>query len=183
MVVSLLILAFLGFLYLNRYPTQAVLSASQKEKELEKLLGRTPILSPTSVQQTKKKYTSKYIQFYYPVYAKVYKTDDNYPILDSFSFGIVDEHIIITMQVTQLDGTESIENAGPVIIRSQDSNYHKTTAVYDGHTCLVFTKDGDTKEKSLFCLQGNMLLSVVGTGANLDSISSFLDPIWQSLIF
>jgi len=181
-----LLIAATGFYILDSLhnPGKSVLSASQKNKILVGILGRSPHLTETQTPTTWNVHTSRYISFSYPSWAKVYTADNakaikNGDSLDVLAFALLDERVTGVVNVVSFAG--SLSEYPGVSLRLQQKDIYIPIATLSGLDTIGFSKQDDKSEKTLFIVKNGKIISVAVTGYSQDSVDKLFTPLVASL--
>lgn len=171
------VLGILGFVILANLHSNEGLSSDQKEKALENLLGRSPRLTTEPMEWAVHK--GKVLTLQYPKGANIYSpAKQSVNVIDSFSYSLPEEHILVTAQAKKED-IQSLNEDGSVNLRINSSEYNIESSS-PVPLCKHFTKTGEDEEESLFCLENGELISLVITGTNINNVHKYYSIIFPS---
>lgn len=167
-------------------PGESVLSASQKNKALVSILGRSAHLVEEKTSTTWSVHKSQYIQFSYPTQAKIYSSDNakaikNGDSLDTFTFALLDERVTGAVNVISFSGTKLSEYPGVSLRLIQKDIYIPNTSATDSAQSVGFTKKDDKIEKTVFFFKNGNVVSIAVTGYNQTSVDALFTPLLDSL--
>jgi len=182
----LLVVSFVLFIFLNR-PAKP-LTASEKEKALENILGRKPNFKDAPTGNIA--YNGKYVNFLYPVAAKIYVFSDKEvyqkPNLEVFSFDMQNPKIVFNLTVSE-NGSNiaDVSDISGVLFRQQPQQaYTQSELTVSGQKGIVFTKNQDnTAEKTAFFLVNNRIYSIAVTGGSYSDAVNLFDNVIKTLVF
>lgn len=174
----LLLICVLAFIIVDHFFGNQQLTSQQKAAALENLLGRPAQLSDKKAIQWRE-YKSTYFSVTYPEDANILPKSSSSAFLDSFSYSLVSDHILVTIAVRNVEGSLA-ENSGVMARISQPDIYTATES--SRQNCLVFIKSAeDGSEKSLFCLVNGRVGSFVVSGPNDQKVTAYFSDILPSI--
>jgi len=176
-------------LYLMLQPEKQVMSTSQKEQALSKLLGRKVDLSDKKKPE-KSDYKDSYVEFSYPGDAVIYNYRDpdfasESGLLSSFSYDIKDPKVVFNYAAVEKSNVKSLSDDPSFRLREMPAGgYKKSTIKIDDTQAVLFEKNNPQAfEKSIFIFRGKTLYSFVLTGADSSSLSRVVSLLSHSLKF
>lgn len=163
-------------------PSRPFLSSADRQKTLKQLLGRDPHTAVEAIDTGLTQYKSARITFRYPKSARVYTIDNTkatgHPdTLDSFSFGLLDEHVYGVVQAVRF--TDHLSEYPAVNVRLQQTDVY--TAASQSADTISFTKTQDMVEHSIFYKKGYIVVSVAVTGYSQKSVDDLYRSVTTSL--
>lgn len=163
-------------------PEKGTLSTAKENAALRQLLGRDPHTSDTNQSTSWVVHTSKFIQFSYPSIARVYSTDNLKAIkngaLDSFSLGLVADHIYAVIQAVHFP--DGLDQYPSVMLRLTQSVY--TSLASGSATKREFIRqDSYSFEHTIFFEKNGNIVSIAITGPDKISVNTLFTGITASL--
>ncbi len=169
-----------GWLFLTKTSQKSVFSVEEKNAAMAKILNRDPVLNDKKIAAWQE-YQGKYIHFSYPDDALLHINQTKQAnVLESLSFSLPVDHINLTIQVVN---TSLADYPGLTLRRNDKENYKESQGKIDKIDSLVFTKQGDGVEKTVFFEANNKLFTIAVSGYNMDDVEDFYTKFIASVGF
>lgn len=179
---GVLIIAVAGYVFL---PSKSVpLSSAEKQKAMERLLGRRPVLSITPRPTGWVVHQGQYFTGTYPAAARIYadSASPSATLLETFQFQETASPAYFAVVTVRSAGeAKTYDDIADFHVRDiQKTVYAEQKVTITGSDGYVFTKNEDGVEKTAFVLKNGNIYSVAITGSSTN-IFPILDRFLTSL--
>lgn len=166
-------------------PPVSVLTESQKNQALEKMLGRSVSSGVSAVADDLQGRETPIFHFAYPVLAHVVEESTSSASLLRFSYSVPSQHCVATLQIQRVPAHTPVTDVAGVKLRQlQTSEYQPWAFTFPAAAhapampLLAFTQTKESVQKAVFFVDGNYSASLAVTGL----LQTEVDHVFQQLI-
>ena len=161
---------------------------SEKEKNgaLSKLLGRPVNVAPSQTPKGDVLYNGKYASFKYPASAKIYSYrqpgfNNDKSTLEYFSFDISSPRLVFNLSVATTFLKSINDYPGIKLRQTEPSVYTQKNIIVGSNEGLVFERNDDQPEKTVFFLINGKIYTFSITGTSFEEINGLFNKIFSTL--
>jgi hypothetical protein len=190
-------------LFIFPAPPKSVLTESQKDKALEKILGRSVNVGQSEAIIENLTRETSVADYSYPANAHVLEDSVNPSaepvsttsakkkikivadknVIDNFSFSLPIKHVVITVQINHNPDIQKLEDSSGYRVRSIDPKTYKPFPIkIDSVSGQGFSKEDDTAQKAAFLYYKGNVLSFSVSGYTMEQVDAFFMPLLDSVV-